>query len=32
MIDNIDWVSTSGGAMLTYLAGDEMPGLKGIVK
>jgi phosphoglycerate kinase len=31
MIDYIDWVSTGGGAMLTYLAGEKMPGLKGIV-
>lgn len=28
----IDWVSTGGGAMLTYLGGEPMPGLKGIVK
>jgi len=28
----IDWVSTGGGAMLAYLGGEPMPGLKGIVK
>jgi len=28
----IDWISTGGGAMLTYLGGEPMPGLKGIVK
>jgi len=28
----LDWVSTGGGAMLTYLGGEKMPGLKGIVK
>jgi len=28
----IDWVSTGGGAMLTYLGGEPMPGLKGIVR
>ena len=28
----IDWVSTGGGAMLTFLGGEKMPGLKGIVK
>ena len=27
MIDKFSWVSTGGGAMLSYLAGDEMPGL-----
>ena len=32
MIDYIDWVSTGGGAMLDYLAGEKMPGLEGIVK
>ncbi|MBI2459650.1 MAG: phosphoglycerate kinase [Parcubacteria group bacterium] len=32
MIDYIDWVSTGGGAMLAYLGGEKMPGLKGIVK
>lgn len=28
----IDWVSTGGGAMLSYLAGEKMPGLKKIIK
>jgi len=28
----IDWISTGGGAMLAFLAGEPMPGLKGIVK
>lgn len=28
----IDWVSTGGGAMLAFLSGEPMPGLKGIVK
>ena len=28
----IDWISTGGGAMLAYLGGESMPGLKGIVK
>lgn len=32
MEDHVDWVSTGGGAMLTYLGGEPMPGLKGIVK
>ncbi|MFH0955688.1 MAG: phosphoglycerate kinase [Candidatus Falkowbacteria bacterium] len=32
MENYIDWVSTGGGAMLTYLGGEKMPGLKGIVK
>ena len=32
MIDYLDWVSTGGGAMLTYLGGGKMPGLKGLVK
>ena len=32
MLDYVDWVSTGGGAMLDYLAGATMPGLKGIVK
>jgi len=31
MMEYIDWVSTGGGAMLTYLAGERMPGLEGIV-
>lgn len=32
MIDCIDWVSTGGGAMLAFLGGEKMPGLKSIVK
>lgn len=32
MIDYIDWVSTGGGAMLAFLGGEPMPGLKGIVR
>lgn len=27
----IDWVSTAGGAMLTFLGGEPMPGLKKII-
>ncbi|MDD4332882.1 MAG: phosphoglycerate kinase [Patescibacteria group bacterium] len=30
--DEIDWVSTAGGAMLAYLGGEKMPGLEDIVK
>lgn len=32
MLDNVDWVSTGGGAMLEYLAGNKMPGLRNIIK
>lgn len=32
MFDEVDWVSTGGGAMLDFLAGEPMPGLKGIIK
>ena len=32
MEDYVDWISTGGGAMLTYLGGEKMPGLKKIVK
>jgi phosphoglycerate kinase len=32
MLDYVDWVSTGGGAMLAYLGGEKMPGLKGIMK
>ncbi|MCG2701368.1 phosphoglycerate kinase, partial [Candidatus Parcubacteria bacterium] len=32
MIDYVDWVSTGGGAMLAFLSGEKMPGLKGVVK
>ncbi|MDD4901066.1 MAG: phosphoglycerate kinase [Patescibacteria group bacterium] len=28
----IDWISTGGGAMLAFLGGEPMPGLRGIVK
>jgi len=31
MEDYVDWVSTAGGAMLSYLGGEKMPGLKGII-
>lgn len=31
MAEYVDWVSTAGGAMLTYLGGGAMPGLKGII-
>ncbi len=30
MSEYVDWVSTAGGAMLTYLGGGAMPGLKGL--
>lgn len=30
MIEHVDWVSTGGGAMLDLLAGQKMPGLKGL--
>ncbi len=32
MLEHVDWVSTGGGAMLSFLAGEKMPGLKGIIK
>ncbi len=32
MIDDVDWVSTGGGAMLAFLGGEKMPGLKGLIK
>jgi len=28
----VDWVSTGGGAMLAYLSGAKLPGLRGIIK
>jgi 3-phosphoglycerate kinase len=31
MENYLDWVSTGGGAMLAFLAGERMPGLEGIV-
>lgn len=31
MAEYVDWVSTAGGAMLTYLGGGKMPGLNKIV-
>jgi phosphoglycerate kinase len=31
MKEYVDWVSTGGGAMLSYLGGENMPGLKGLV-
>jgi len=30
--EQIDWISTGGGASLAYLSGDKMPGLKGLIK
>jgi len=32
MEKDIDWISTGGGASLTYLAGETMPGLVGLIK
>lgn len=32
MFDQVDWVSTAGGAMLEYLSGAKLPGLEKIVK
>ena len=32
MEDYIDWVSSGGGAMLSYLGGEKMPGLEGLIK
>jgi len=31
MFEYVDWVSTGGGAMLSYLGGEPMPGLEGII-
>lgn len=31
MENDVDWISTGGGAMLSYLGGEKMPGLKSIV-
>jgi len=30
--DQIDWISTGGGASLSYLSGEAMPGIKGLIK
>lgn len=32
MMEYVDWVSTAGGAMMTYLSGQAMPGLDKIIK
>lgn len=32
MSEYVDWISTAGGALLAYLGGVAMPGLRGIVK
>jgi len=32
MLEYVDWASTGGGAMIAFLSGNKMPGLKGIVK
>jgi len=32
MLEYVDWVSTGGGAMLSYLGGEKMPGLRGLIK
>lgn len=31
MEDHVDWISTAGGAMLAYLGGEKLPGLKNII-
>ena len=31
MESHVDWLSTAGGAMLAYLGGENMPGLKNII-
>lgn len=31
MLEYVDWVSTGGGAMLSFLGGEKMPGLDGIL-
>jgi phosphoglycerate kinase len=32
LMNNIDWISTGGGAMLAYLGEEEMPGLSKIIR
>ncbi len=32
MLDQIDFVSTGGGAMLEFLAGNKMPGIESLIK
>jgi len=32
MENYVDWLSTGGGAMLSFLGGEAMPGLRGLVK
>lgn len=32
MLNYVDWVSTGGGAMLSFLGGEKMPGLTGLIK
>ena len=32
MMEYLDWISTGGGAMLAFLGGEPMPGLKNLVK
>ena len=32
MEDDIDWISTGGGATLAYLSGEKLPGLVGLIK
>ncbi|MFA7087833.1 MAG: phosphoglycerate kinase [Patescibacteria group bacterium] len=32
MSEYMDWISTAGGAMLSYLGGDKMPGIKKLIK
>lgn len=32
MLNHVDWVSTGGGAMLSFLGGEKMPGLSKIIK
>ena len=32
MEEDMDWISTGGGASLTYLSGEKLPGLSGLIK